>query len=322
MKALVYKEYGPPSVVSLQEVEKPSVFKGGLLIKVHTSTVNRTDAGFRSAQYVVSRLFSGLLRPKYPILGSEFSGIVEEVGEGVLHFQPGDRVFGYDDAQFGGHAEYLAIAANKAVRKIPEGIPMEMSAALTEGSHYALSAIRASGITPGQRAMVYGATGAIGSAAVQLLKHQGVDVVAVCGTKHLETVKQLGATAVVDYQKEDVLSIPGAFDLIFDAVGKRSYFNMRRLLATKGTYISTELGPYGSNIWLALLAPMFQKKVRFPLPVMDVKTMDYLHQLAKEGHFKPLIDRTYAMEDIVEAYTYVESGQKVGNVLLSVASLP
>ena len=321
MKAATFAEYGPPSVVSVNKVARPEITQNDLLVRVHNATVNRTDAGFRSAQYFISRFFSGLFKPKFPILGCEFSGVVEAVGPGVTTFRAGDRVFGYNDETFGGHAEYLTIPADKAVAHVPAHVSMDQAAALTEGSHYALSAIRASGIQPGQRVMVYGATGAIGSAAVQLLAHENMEVLAVCGTAHRETVKALGASEVFDYQQQDIRSIPHAFDFFFDAVGKQSYFAVQHLLKPGGVYISTELGPWWSNIWLSLWSPLFmRKKVRFPLPTMDADTMNYLKARAEDGSFKPLIDRSYALEDIVEAYTYVESGQKVGNVLLSVSS--
>src|SRR5690554_1239129 len=193
MKAAIYRQYGPPEVVQVATIPTPRPKDDEVLIRVHASTVNRTDCGFRSAQYAISRLFSGLLKPKLPVLGCEFAGEVTEIGSAVTRFAVGDRVFGFDDAGFGGHAQYKTIRENGPVSAIPEGLGYRDAAPITEGSHYALNAIRAAKTQSGDRVMVYGATGAIGSAAVQLLKHLGAYVVAVCNTKNMEMVRSLGA---------------------------------------------------------------------------------------------------------------------------------
>lgn len=196
MKAIIYTKYGPPEVAKLSEVPKPVPKDNEILVKVYASTVNRTDAGFRSAEYFISRFWSGLLRPKYKVLGCEFAGIVEATGKDVTTFSKNDKVFGFNDKSFGGHGEYLTIAETDAVTTIPEGIPFDVAAAITEGAHYALCDIRAAKVKPGQQVLVYGATGAIGSAAVQLLKHFGATVTAVCNSKNVALVKALGADTV------------------------------------------------------------------------------------------------------------------------------
>lgn len=319
MKAVVHTQYGPPEVAVLKEVPKPSPQDNELLIKVVAATVNRTDAGFRSAEYFVSRFWSGLLRPKQTILGSEFSGIVEAIGSEVTTFKIGDNVFGYNDKNFGGHAEYVTIAEADSVTTIPEGLSFEEAAAGTEGSHYALCNIRAAKVAPGQQVLVYGATGAIGSAAVQLLKHFGANVTAVCNTKNVELVKTLGADAVIDYQTEDFTKTSNKFNFIFDAVGKSSFGQCKPLLTDKGVYISTELGKNGENILLALTTPLWGgKRLLFPIPTMSKEDILFLKVLLQNGTFKPVIDRAYPMNQIVEAYRYVESGQKTGNVILQV----
>lgn len=319
MKAIVFKEYGPPEVAQLMEVEKPIPRKNEVLVKVHASTVNRTDCGFRSAAYFVSRFWTGLIKPKIQILGCEFAGVVEEIGPEVRKFKVGDRVFGFDDHHFGGHGEFLTIRESKAITHIPDKLTFKEAAPLTEGAHYALNNIKAAKVQMDQNVMVYGASGAIGSAAVQILEHYGAQVTAVCGTQNVELVSSLGATRVLDYQTEDFTQTDEPYDFIFDAVGKLSFNECKPILSPKGIYISTELGKRAENIFLALTTPLFGgKKVKFPIPVMDKNKIEYLRHLAEKGKFRPVIDRTYRMEDIVEAYRYVESGQKVGNVILEI----
>lgn len=319
MKAIIHAKYGPPEVAQLAEVDKPSPQENELLVKVIASTVNRTDAGFRSAVYVISRLFSGLFKPKNKILGCEFAGIVEATGSKVSLFKTGDRVFGYNDLTFGGHAEYLTINENANVAAIPAGLKFSEAAAITEGGHYALGDIRAAKIKAGDDVMVYGATGAIGSAAVQLLKYFDAKVTAVCNSKNVALVKSLGADVVIDYQTEDYTNTGQRFDFIFDAVGKSSFGKCKPLLKEKGNYISTELGKNGENIFLALAAPLLGgKKVLFPLPTINKADVLFLKDLAEKKKFKPVIDREYKMEEIVDAYRYVESEQKIGSVILRI----
>lgn len=319
MKALVHSKYGPPEVVKLMDVDKPIPKDNEVLVKIYASTVNRTDCGFRSAEYFISRFWSGLLRPKYQILGCEFAGIIEEIGNSVTSFKTGDKIFGFNDKSFGGHAEYLTIAETAALTTMPENISFDTAAALTEGAHYALVDIRAAKIKPGQHVLVYGASGAIGSAAVQLLKHFGTIVTAVCNTKNVTLVKSLGADRVIDYQTQDFTKTENKFDFIFDAVGKSSFKQCRPLLTEKGIYISTELGKKGENIFYALTTALWGgRRVLFPIPSITKKDVIFLKELVQKGEFKPVIDRQYNLDQIVEAYTYVESGQKTGNVVLKI----
>lgn len=319
MKAAVYTRYGPPEVVRIDEAEKPVPGPQEILVHVHATTVNRTDCGFRSAQYFVSRFFSGLFRPKNKVLGCEFAGTVEAVGSNVRDYRAGDTVFGYDDSRFGCHAEYKVIPENGAIAHLPAGMDFIQSAALTEGSHYALSDIRAAKVKKGDTVMVYGATGAIGSAAVQLLKHLGAYVVAVAGTAHTGLVQSLGADEVIDYQTGDFTATRHSFDFIFDAVGKSSFGQCKALLKPEGIYISTELGKRSENIFLALFTPLKGgKKVLFPLPVIRKEDVRYLKDLAERGIFRPVIDRVYPFDQILDAYRYVETRQKIGNVVIQV----
>lgn len=303
----------------VSEIPEPEPKDNEILVKVYTSTVNRTDAGFRSAVYFVSRFWSGLFRPRYRILGCEFSGVVVESGKDVTTFKPGDRVFGYNDETFGAHAEFLTIAENRAVAIMPGNIGFDEAAPVSEGAHYALCNIRASKIKSGQNAMVYGTSGAIGSSAVQLLRHFRVSVTAVCNTKNVELLKSLGADTVIDYQSQDYTMINLKYHLIFDAVGKSSFGKCKHLLTEKGIYVSTELGRHAVNILLALFTPLFGgRKVIFPIPSIKKDDLLFLKQLVERGEYKPVIDREYNMEQIVEAYKYVESGQKTGNVILKI----
>lgn len=319
MKAIVYKTYGPPEVARLMDVPKPVPKENEILIKVFSSTVNRTDAGFRSAEYFISRFWTGLFRPKNQILGCEFAGLIEEIGQRVTTFRKGDKVFGYNDLTCGGHGEYLTLAESDAVAIIPEGIGFDEAAAITEGAHYALVDIRAAKVEPGQHVLVYGATGAIGSAAVQLLKHFKARVTAVSNTKNVELVKALGADIVIDYQTQDFTKTEDKFDFIFDAVGKSSFGQCKPLLTNKGIYISTELGKNGENIFFALTTPLFGgRKLLFPIPSITKRDILFLKELVQSGEFKPVIDRHYTIDQITEAYAYVESGQKTGNVVLKI----
>ncbi len=319
MKAQVYTKYGPPEVVHLATIAKPTVQKSDVLIKVMAASVNRTDSGFRSAEYFVSRFFSGLFNPKQPVLGCEFSGIVSEIGADVKKFKVGDRVFGFDDAGFGGHAAYKVIDENKGIAKIPEKIDFITAAALSEGSHYALGNIRAAKVDANHHVLVIGGTGAIGSAAIQLIKAIGAKVTAVCPGAFLETVKNLGADRVVDYQTQDFTQTDEQYEFIFDAVGKSRFSICKPLLKENGIYISTELGPGLENIFLAIKHQFTSgKKLLFPIPNFTQEDIKYLKLQAELGHFLPLIDRVYEFDQIVEAYRYVETGQKIGNVILKV----
>lgn len=319
MKAIVYKKYGPPSVAQMAEVDKPVPKENEVLIKIHAATVNRTDCGFRSANYFIVRFFAGLVYPKNKILGCEFAGTVEATGKNVQLFKTGDRVFGYDDVRFGGHAQYKVMKEDDCLATMPANMTYEEAAPITEGSHYAHCDIKAAKIKAGQNILINGATGAIGSAAVQLVKYYGASVTAVCNTKNVELVKSLGADTVIDYTKEDFTQLNELFDVVFDAVGKSSYGKCKRLLKKNGIYMSTELGYMSQNPFLALITPLLGgRKVLFPIPTICKEDVEFLKELVVTGKFKPVIDRCYNLDEIVDAYTYVETGEKVGNVVIAV----
>ncbi|MDO8951772.1 MAG: NAD(P)-dependent alcohol dehydrogenase, partial [Draconibacterium sp.] len=256
MKAAIHTRYGPPEVIQLAEVPKPTPKENEILIKVYATTVNRTDCGFRSAEYFISRFFSGLFKPKNQTLGNEFAGVVEATGNKVTNFKVGDKVFGFNDITFGANAEYMIMPEKGAMSTVPAGLTFEEAACITEGGHYALCDIRAAKVKPGQNVMIYGATGSIGSAALQLAKYFGATVTAVCNTKNVALVKSLGADAVIDYTKEDYTKTGQTFDFVFDAVGKSSFGKCKPILSKSGIYISTELGKNGENVFLALKTPI------------------------------------------------------------------
>jgi NADPH:quinone reductase-like Zn-dependent oxidoreductase len=320
MKAAVHTRYGPPEVVRILDVDRPAVGDHDVLVKVRVTTVNRTDCGFRAAEPFIVRFFSGLTKPKRTILGSEFAGDVEAIGGGVTSFEVGDRVFGFSENRFGAHAEYLAMAEGGPLATMPTNVTYEEAAPSTEGSHYALTCINKAKIRSGQDVLVNGATGAIGSAAVQILKSLGVVVTAVCDAEHVELVKGLGADRVIDRSVEDFTKDEHTYDVVFDAVGKSSFGRCRRLLKPRGFYLSTDLGPFAQNPILALITPILgRKKAMMPIPPKyGWERVMYFKGLVESGAFKPVIDRRYPLDQIVEAYRYVETGQKIGNVLIDV----
>jgi NADPH:quinone reductase-like Zn-dependent oxidoreductase len=321
MKAAVHDRYGPPDVIRIAEVDKPSVGDRDVLVRVMATTVNRTDCAYRAARPFFVRPATGLARPRRTVLGTEYAGVVDAVGGGVTSFTVGDRVFGYneDAFAFGAHAEYLSVPADGAIATMPTNVTFEEAAPGTEGSHYALAFIRKADIRAGQDVLVHGATGAIGSAAVQLLKHHGATVTAVCGAPHLELVKSLGADRVVDHTAQDFTEDEQRYDAVFDAVGKSTFGRCKRLLKPGGVYLSSDLGPGWQNLLLPLVTPLFRgRKVKFPFPEQDQEMVRYLRDLIEAGAFRPVIDRRYPLDEIVDAHRYVETGQKIGNVVITV----
>ncbi len=295
-----------------------------MLIKVHAATVNRTDCATIRAKPFFMRLVTGLLRPKKKVPGTEFAGEIEAVGNSVSSLKAGDKVFGFDDDGSGSQAQYLTIHEDNAVA-MPEGLTYVQAAASSEGAHYAYNFINKVDLEKGHDVLVNGATGAIGSAAVQLLKHFEVNVTAVCATKNIELVKSLGADKVIDYTKEDFTKDDQKYNYVFDTVGKSSFFKCRKLLKPGGIYISSDLGCMAQNLYLPFITPLLtplldNKKTIFPMPVDIHGTLLLVKKLIEQGRFKAVIDRVYQLEQIVEAYKYVETGQKTGNVVIIVKS--
>lgn len=321
MKAIVYTHYGPPDVLQLREMKKPVPADNEVLIKVHATTVNRTDCATIRAIPFFLRIITGLFKPKKQIPGTEFAGEVVAAGKQVTSLKTGDKVFGFDDEGAKSHAQYLAITEDKVVTK-PEDISYEQAAASSEGAHYAYNFINKVNLEKGQDVLVNGATGAIGSALVQLLKYFGVNVTAVCATKNIELVKALGADKIIDYTEEDFTRHHQKYNFVFDAVGKSSFFKCRHLLAPGGVYISSDLGYLAQNIFLPLITPILKpltgnKKTIFPTPVNIRRSLLLVKKLIEQGKFNAVIDRKFPLEHIIEAYKYVETGQKTGNVVIT-----
>ncbi|MEX0720577.1 MAG: NAD(P)-dependent alcohol dehydrogenase [Balneolaceae bacterium] len=317
MKAAVVEKYGPPEVVRLLEVEKPVPDEKEVRVKIYATTVNRTDCGLRMAVPYITRLFTGLLRPKHKILGSEFTGVVDAVGKNVKSFNSGDKVFGLSTVKYGAHAEYLCIDEDESISGLPENLTLDNALAICEGTWYAWNNLKEVDLKKGDKILINGGSGSIGSAAVQLSKYFGLEVTAVTETKNVELVRNLGAEYVIDYTKEDFTKLAEKFDYVFDAVGKSRYSRCKKLLKPNGVFFSTELGPYAENIFLVLWTSFFGKrKVLFPIPVNKKENILFFKEFAEKGHLEPVIDRTYPFEQIVDAYKYVESGQKVGSVVI------
>lgn len=318
MKAIVYTRYGPPDVLQLEEVPKPTPKDDEVLIKIHATTVNRTDCGFLRGKPAFVRFVSGVFRPKRTILGCEFAGEIEAAGRDVKSFLNGDRVFGFSGVSFGAHAEYMTMPEQGMLTTMPASITYEEAAPITEGGHYALNNIRKASVRSGQKVLINGATGAIGSAAVQLAKYYGAEVTAVCDTKNVRLVESLGADKVIDYTGEDFTKSGRDYDFVFDAVGKSSFGACKKMLKPGGIYCSTELGFLSQNPFLALWTPIFGgKKVIFPIPKDRKEDALFFKELIEAGKYKPVIDRRYPLEQIAEAYRYVEKGQKTGNVVIT-----
>jgi NADPH:quinone reductase-like Zn-dependent oxidoreductase len=318
MKAAIRTTYGDPSVLSIQNIEKPTPKDNEVLVRVYATTISRTDTAVLSGAPFVFRFFTGLPKPRYQTTGTDFAGQIESVGKNVTDFKVGDRVWGFLDHSLPTHAEYAALSVDIPIVKIPMDWDYKSIVACAEGAHYARNFINKVNLEAGQKAVVYGATGAIGSALVQMLKHFGLYVTAVCATPHLDLVKSLGADKVRDYLKEDFTDDEILYDYVFDAVGKSAFGICKPMLKPKGIYISSEFGPNNENMYLPLITPFLGgKKVIFPMP-LDIKaSLKFMNQLIELGHFKPVIDRVYPLDDIAEAFRYVLTGQKIGNVIIS-----
>ena len=322
MKAVVHDRYGPPEVLRIADVERPAPKEDEVLVKVHASTVTRGDAMFLSSvDYPFTRLFTGIRRPRRTIAGSEFAGRVEDVGTAVTVFQIGDEVFGVEN---GANAEYVTVGENAVITQKPTGLTYEEAAAVSDGSLLALTCLRPAYPLSGKRVLVYGAAGSIGTAAVQLLaRHFEAEVTAVCDTKDVELVRSLGAQDVLDRLREDFTKNGQKYDVIFDAVGKHSFRRCRGSLESGGIYVSVDLG-FMYHVPLLALVTRFVGSRRAKLGIGRYRKGDLvvIGELVDAGKYRPVIDRTYALDEVVEATRYVGTGQKSGNVVLRVTEAP
>jgi len=306
-----------PGGLQIEQLPIPEPRANEVLVKVHATSVTRSDCGFRAADPFFSRIFIGLLRPKRRIPGMELAGVVEAVGAAVTEFDVGDEVFGI---RGGANAEYVCVREQGALAHKPAGMSFEEAAAVSDGGIIALACLKKADPLKGRSILIYGASGAIGTAAVQLAKHFGAaGITGVCNTKNLELVRSLGADVVIDYTQEDFTKNGETYDVVFDAVGKHSFRRCRRSLKQNGIYIETDLG-FMWHVPLLALATRWigDKKATLPIPSYTKENILAIKELIEASEYRAVIDRRYPLEDVVEATTYVETGQKTGNVVLTV----
>ncbi len=322
MKAAVRTKYGLPGDLTIKDLDIPVAKDDEVLIKVHATTVNRSDCHVLSGKPYFMRLFTGLLKPNRSIIGSDFTGEIAGAGKEVTSFITGEKIMGFGGGLgCGSHAQYFVlpeIKAKKIIVPIPSNLDYEEAAACLEGAVYATSFTQQLKFNPGQKALVYGATGAIGTAYIQILKSYDVAVTAVCAGEHADLIKTLGAEKVIDYKKEDFTKYPEKYDFIFDAVGKTSFLRCRKLLTKQGVF-SPSNGMI--NLFWVVATPLLGgKKVIFPASKSIKDMLNFIRGLVEKGKFKPVIDRIYPLEKIADAYTYVASGKKIGNVIISMGT--
>ena len=319
MKAIVYEKYGPPSeVLQLKEVEKPTPKDNEVLVKIYAASINDGDKSIIRGKPFIARLYSGLLKPKHTIPGGDIAGQVEAVGRNVKQFQPGDEIFGDIGAcGFGAFAEYASVPENALTMK-PVNMTYEEAAAVPQYALVALQGLRDKGqIQPGQKVLINGASGGVGTFAVQIAKSYGAEVTGVCSTGNLDMVRSIGADHVIDYTQEDFTQNEQRYDLILDNVANRSISDYTRALSPKGSYVSVAFNP--SSLFLGPLISMTgSKKVGSMLHKPNVKDLVYMKELIEAGKVVPVIDRRYPLSEIAEAFRYFEEGHPTGKVVITV----
>lgn len=327
MRAALHHKYGPPEVLQLGEAPMPTPKAGEILIRVAAVTVNRTDYALLLAQPFVSRFITGLWRPTHPIPGTDFAGEVVATGNEKSDYKVGDKVFGLNDNGLQSHAEYLCIKETSAISAMPLNAGFEEAVACLEGAHYAINFLNKVEVKAGDRVLVNGASGGIGSALVQLLALKGVEITAVCKSAQFPLLRSLGAQQLLDYGSTDFTKWPGDYHFIFDAVGKSTFGACKHLLVPGGVYISSELGPWSQNVFYSLFTPLTallpgkKRRVKFPIPTGVRQSVIQMKQLIEAGHFKAVIDKTYPFSEIPAAYEFVGSGQKIGNVVVRIGEV-
>ncbi|MCP5036827.1 MAG: NAD(P)-dependent alcohol dehydrogenase [Rhodobacteraceae bacterium] len=323
MKAVVYSKYGSPEVLEFCDIPAPTPKDNEVQVKIAFSTVTLVDTAFRSGTPFIARLFTGLLKPKNGILGTEFSGVVDSVGKGVTRFRPGDRVFGAAPNGFGAHAQCICIGQDAAIVKIPDALTFEDAATICNGALTALPFLReGAGLKSGQKILIIGASGSIGTAAVQLAAAMGAEVTGLCSSSNLEMVSNLGATLVIDYTATNFAKTGQKYDVIFDTVGKSSFRKSRSSLTKAGIYLTTIPDP---GVLLSPLWTVFHKGKRAKMmatglrsDAVKIKDMDILKEMVIKDELHPVIDRSYPLEQIRAAHAYVERGHKRGNLLINI----
>ena len=320
MKAVVQDRYGPPDVLHVAEVDRPAPKDDELLIRIRAATVSQTDAHMRAARPVFWRLILGVRRPRWRTLGVDLAGVVEAVGPAVTQFKVGDEVFGNPTSYVGTHAEFICVPQRAPIALKPAGMSFEEAAAVSDGSNQALATLRGARVRDGQRIVIYGASGSLGSAAVQLAKNLGAHVTGVCSTRNVELVRSLGADEVVDYLHEDFAKNGQTYDSIIDAVGKYAFHWGRHALRPGGIYVATDLGPYKVETLVMVIASRWvgTKRLRFVGGRRSKEDALFMKGLIEAGKYRPVIDRVYPMDQAAEAHRYVETWRKTGNVVLAI----
>lgn len=322
MKAVVCRKYGPPEVLKIQEVEKPAPGDNEILVKVHATTVTSGDTrvrGFRVPRsfWIFARIALGFRGPKIKILGAELAGEVESVGKDVKMYKKGDTIIAYPGHHGGGYAEYICLSEDSAIASKPENLTFEEAAAVPFGGNTALHFIKQANIQKGQKVLIYGASGSVGTYAVQLAKYFGAEVTGVCSTTNMDLVKSLGADKVIDYTKDDFSKNGEIYDVIMDAVGKASISACMRSLKGEGIYLQVVADP-ATSIKMKWAGMNSSKILIGGTAMPESENLMFLKELIEAGKIKPIIDRTYPLEEIVEAHRYVEKGHKKGNVVINV----
>lgn len=318
MKALLRKTYRSAYQSEVEEYSKPTPKKNQLLIKVKATTVNRTDCAIFSGVPFVMRFFTGLIKPKMPIPGTDFAGEVVEIGAAVKQFEIGDKVFGFNDDGIASQAEYMCISEKGNVVIIPEAISYKQAAASIEGVHYAINFLNKLKIQNNAKVLINGTTGAIGSAMLQLIKqYENIHITAVCNTKNIDLIKSFKPNEIIDYTKCDFTTQDKKYDYILDAVGKSCYRKCKNVLNSRGIYLSTELGESIENLYLPITTKLRKgSKVIFPFPSNIKRSLHKVQEMLSKRVFIPVIEKEFNFENILEAYKYVQTGQKTGNVVV------
>jgi len=317
MKAVVYEKYGSPEVLELREINKPIPGDNEVLVKIHAASIQQTDIRFRTGTPMMARLLSGLFKPKNQILGCDYSGVVEATGENITEYSIGDEVYGSLDKRTGTHAEYITVSTMEVSRK-PRNISYEEAASIGVAGTMALMALRDHAqIHPGQKVLVNGASGGIGTFAVQLAKHYGTEVTGVCSGSNIEMVKTIGADHVIDYTVEDFTKKSDEYDIIFDAVRKKTFNECKDALTSKGVYVTTEFGP-GIMLRMKMNSNPDSKRMVGYLGKTDPMDLVFLCELIEAGEVRPVIDRVYPLAEIADAHRYVEKGHAKGRVIMRI----
>lgn len=317
MKAVIYEEYGSPEVLELREIDKPSVADDEILVKTHASSIQQTDIRFRTGTPFMARILGGLFKPRNQILGCDYSGIVESTGKNVDEYTIGDEVFGQLDQRTGTHAEYISVSMREVSTK-PKNLTFVEAASVGVAGTMALQCLRDHGkIQQGQKVLINGASGGIGTFAVQIAKTYDTEVTGVCSTTNLEMVRSIGADNVIDYRKEDFTERTDEYDIIFDAVRKNTFANCKNALTSRGIYVTSEFGP-SILLQMRMNSDPNRKRMVGMLMKVDPEDLVFLRGLIEAGKIRPVIDRTYPLEEIADAHRYVEKGHAKGRVIVKI----